>query len=109
MVWSRPCFSVDTLAETAALMIVLLIVGRWDATGPRIGTEQDLEGLLEPPGAITARDECGVDDPLRAAGLAGIPAHRIDLLLGDQDGRVGPAGLGSAGEARGVGTGRGPV
>src|SRR4051794_18284987 len=31
------------------------------------------------------------------------------LLLGDQDGRVGAAGLGSAGEARGVGTGSGPV
>src|SRR4051794_24592351 len=90
-------------------MIALLIDGRWVATGPRSGAEQDLEGLLEPPGAVTAGDECGVDDPPRTAGLAGIPAHRIDLLLGDQDGRGGPAGLGSAGEARGVGAGRGPV
>src|SRR4051812_2209600 len=90
-------------------MIGLLIDGRWDTTGPRCGAEQDREGLLEPPGTVTARDECGVDDPPRAAGLAGIPAHRIDLLLGDQDGRVVTAGLGSAGGSRGVGTGRGPV
>src|SRR3954447_4908794 len=90
-------------------MIVLLMDGRWDTTGPRCGAEQDLEGLLEPPGAVTARDECGVDEPPRAAGLAGIPAHRIDLLLGDQDGRLVTAGLGLVGESRGVGAGRGPV
>ena len=43
------------------------------------------------------------------AGLAGFPAHRIDLLLGGQDRRCCVLGLGSAGGARGVGAGRGPV
>jgi hypothetical protein len=86
-------------------MIRLLIGGGCHATGPRFGIEQDLEGLLKPPGAVTAKDECGVDDPPRATGIAGIPAHQIDLLLGDQDGRGGLAELGSAGDARGVGTG----
>jgi hypothetical protein len=89
-------------------MINLLVARSWDAAG-RLGVEQDLEGLLEPAGAVTARDECGMDRPPGGAGLAGFPAHRVDLLLGGQDGRGDDAGLGSAGRARGVGTGRGPV
>src|SRR3954452_15637440 len=92
----------------AAFMSNLLASRSWDAAG-RLGIEQDLEGLLEPAGAVTARDEGGVDGPPRGTGLAGSPAHRVDLLLGGQDGRGGPAGLESAGGARGVGAGRGPV
>ena len=81
----------------------------WGAARPGVGTEQHLAGLLEPPGAVAARDEGGVDGPPRGTGLAGSPAPRFDLLLGGQDGRGGPAGLRSTGRARGVGTGRGPV
>jgi hypothetical protein len=59
-----------------------LLVGSWgNAAGPRIGTEQDLNGLFEPTGAVTARDEGGVDRPPSGAGLARFPAHRFDLLL----------------------------
>src|SRR3954454_10188413 len=65
----------------AALMIRLLIGGLRDATGPRFGVEQDPDGLLEPTGAVTARDECGVDDPPRGTGLAVSPTHRVGLLL----------------------------
>jgi hypothetical protein len=59
----------------------LLVGACGDAAGPRFGTEQDPEGLLEPAGAVTARDECGVDGPPRGTGLAGIAAHRVDLLI----------------------------
>src|SRR6478736_7490775 len=109
IVWSRPCLSVETLAYTAALMINLLVDHWWDGAGPRIGVEQDPEGLLEPAGAVTVLDECGVDGPPGRAGLARFPTHRVDLLLGGQDGRCDALGLGSAGEARGVGAGRGAV
>jgi transposase len=50
-----------------------------------------------------------VDGPPRGTGLAGIAAHRVDLLFGDQDGRDGHVRLGPTREARGIGTGAGTV
>src|SRR5262245_29783398 len=90
-------------------MIASPLRTRWDAVRDRTGAEQELEGLLEPPRSVATRDEGGVDDPPRGTGLAGSPAHRMDLLLGGQDGRGGPVRLGSARRARSVGAGRGPV
>src|SRR3954447_6060405 len=92
IVCSRPCLSVETLAYTAALMIALLVGRGWTADA-RPGVEQDPEGLHEPAGSVASRDECGVDGPPGGVGLAGLPAHRIDLLLGGQHGRGRPAGL----------------
>jgi hypothetical protein len=44
-------------------MIEILVV-RGRTADVRPGIEQDPEGLLEPAGAVTSRDECGVDGPL---------------------------------------------
>jgi hypothetical protein len=44
-----------------------LMIGRW--------LEEDLEGLLEPLGAVTTEDEGGMDGPLWWPRLTGLPAH----------------------------------
>jgi hypothetical protein len=79
-------------------MINLLVSRWWNAAGPRLGPEQDLEGLLEPAGAVTARDECGVDGPPCGVGLAGFPAHRVDLLLEAKMARSSPPGQDQRGD-----------
>ena len=70
--------------------------------------EQDLEGLLEPPGPVTTGDEGGVDDPSRGSRLTGLPAHRCDLPGRSRWPVVFRVGPGSIREVGDEAAGRGP-